>query len=104
MPTRSQAGPEEPTPEEAAGSATSAVEEATQRIRALNEMILSSAKQAGQGSLDAYERALESLVDFEQRAAGATQLEWVSAVANAHARFINDVSGAYVKAAREMLK
>jgi hypothetical protein len=104
VPTRSQAVPEEPTPKEAAGSATSAVEEATQRIRALNEMILSSAKQAGQGSLDAYERALESLVDFEQRAAGATQLEWVSAVANAHARFINDVSGAYVKAAREMLK
>ena len=84
--------------------ATSAAEAATDRIRGLNERILTSAKAAGQTSLDAYEKALESLVDFEQKAAGATQLEWVSAVANAHARFISEVSGAYVKASRELLK
>ncbi len=65
---------------------------------------LTSAKQAGTVSLDAYEKALQSLVDFEQKAAGATQLDWVSAVANAHARFISEVSGAYVNASRELLK
>lgn len=87
-----------------AADASAAVEAATHRIRELNERILTSAKQAGQVSLDAYEKALESLVDFEQKAAGATQLDWVSAVANAHARFISEVSGAYVKASRELLK
>ncbi len=84
--------------------AVSAVEDATERIRDLNERILTSAKLAGQTSLDAYEKALSSLVDFEQKAAGATQLDWVSAVADAHARFISEVSGAYVKASRELLK
>ena len=82
----------------AAGEAT------TERIRALNERIIESAKAAGQASLDAYEKALQSLVDFEQKAAKASQLEWVTAVASAHAKFVQDVSAAYVTAAREALK
>ena len=82
----------------AAGEAT------TERIRALNERIIESAKAAGQASLDAYEKALQSLVDFEQKAATASQLEWVTAVASAHAKFVQDVSAAYVTAAREALK
>ena len=82
----------------AAGEAT------TERIRALNERIIESAKAAGQASLDAYEKALQSLVDFEQKAATASQLEWVSAVASAHAKFVQDLSAAYVTAAREALK
>ena len=82
----------------AAGEAT------TERIRALNERIIESAKAAGQASLDAYEKALQSLVDFEQKAAKASQLEWVTAVASAHAKFVQDVSAAYVNAAREALK
>ena len=61
-------------------------------------------KAAGQASLDTYEKALQSLVDFEQKAATASQLEWVSAVASAHAKFVQDVSAAYVTAAREALK
>ena len=82
----------------AAGEATA------ERIRALNERIIESAKAAGQASLDAYEKALQSLVDFEQKAATASQLEWVTAVASAHAKFVQDVSAAYVTAAREALK
>jgi hypothetical protein len=41
---------------------------------------------------------------FEQKAATANQLEWVSAVASAHAKFVQDVSTAYVTAAREALR
>ena len=83
------------------GAATEATAE---RIRTLNEQIIASARAAGQASLDAYEKALESLVDFEQKAAKASQLEWVTAVASAHAKFVQDVSAAYVTAAREALK
>lgn len=101
MPTSRSAASDQPS---AGADAANAVEAAAERIRELNERILTSAKQAGHVSLDAYEKALESLVDFEQKAAGATQLDWVSAVANAHARFISEVSGAYVNASRELLK
>jgi predicted RNA-binding Zn ribbon-like protein len=84
--------------------ATAATEEAVQRIRDLTERFIESAKTAGQVSLDAYEKALENLVDFQERAADATQLDWVSSIATAHAKFVQDVSAAYVSAAREMLK
>jgi hypothetical protein len=47
---------------------------------------------------------LQTLVEFEERAAGASQLDWVASIASAHAKFVQDVSSAYVTAAREMLK
>ena len=80
-----------------------AYEEAAQRIRDLNERLIESSKQAGNTTLDAYEKALKSLVDFEEKVAGASQLEWVSALAQTHASFVRDVSAAYTKAARELL-
>jgi predicted RNA-binding Zn ribbon-like protein len=87
-----------------AADATAATEEAVQRIRELTERFLESAKAAGNASLDAYEKALQNLVEFQERAAGATQLDWVTSIATAHAKFLQDVSNAYVSAAREMLK
>jgi hypothetical protein len=47
---------------------------------------------------------LRTLVEFQERAAGASELDWVSSIAAAHAKFVQDVSAAYVSAAREMLK
>jgi len=91
-----------PTPDPAA--ATAAVEDAAQRIRDLTEQFIDAAKKAGNASLDTYEKSLQSLVDFEERAAGASQLDWVSSIAAAHAKFVQDVSAAYVSAARDMLK
>ncbi|MEP6817687.1 MAG: hypothetical protein ABI873_19285 [Marmoricola sp.] len=79
------------------------VEEATQRVRDLNERLIESSKSAGNVALDAYEKALQSLVDFETKAASASQLEWVSALATTHTKFISDVSAPYTKAARDLL-
>jgi predicted RNA-binding Zn ribbon-like protein len=87
-----------------ATDATAAADAVVQRIRELNERFIESAKAAGNVSLDAYEKALQNLVEFQERAAGATQLEWVSTIASAHAKFVQDISNAYVSAAREMLK
>lgn len=78
-------------------------EEASTRIRELNERLIASTKAAGSTTLDAYEKALTTLVEFEEKAAGATQLEWVSALAQTHASFVRDMTTAYTKAAREML-
>ena len=89
---------------DAAAAATAASDEAVQRIRDLTEQFIEAAKTAGNQSLDAYEESLRTLVEFEQRAAGASQLDWVSNIAQAHARFVQEVSAAYVNAARDMLK
>ncbi|NLG23368.1 MAG: hypothetical protein GX555_18290 [Actinomycetales bacterium] len=80
------------------------VEEAADRIRELNEKLITAAKQSGNVSLDAYEKTLQSLVDFQQKAAGATQLDWVQALAKTHADFVTEVSTAFTKAARDVLK
>jgi hypothetical protein len=83
---------------------TAATDEAVQRIRELTERFIESAKAAGNQTLDAYEQSLRNLVEFEEKAAGASQLDWVSNIAAAHAKFVQDVSAAYVSATREMLK
>ena len=94
-----------PTPEadNPVGSDLGRFEEAAARVRELNESLIERSKEAGTTTLDAYERALKSLVDFEEKVAGASQLEWVSALAQTHAAFVRDVSAAYTKAARELL-
>ena len=89
---------------DAAAGVTAATDEVVQRIRELTERFIESAKAAGNQSLDAYEQSLRNLVEFQERAAGASQLDWVSNIAEAHAKFVSDVSAAYVSAAREMLK
>ena len=89
---------------EAAANMTSASEEAVKRIRELTERFIEAAKAAGNQSLDAYEQSLRTLVEFEEKAAGASQLDWVSSIASAHAKFLQDVTDAYVSAARTMLK
>jgi hypothetical protein len=91
-------------PGDTAAQMSAATDEAVQRIRDLTERFIEAAKTAGNQSLDAYEQSLRTLVEFEERAAGASQLDWVSSIAAAHAKFVQDVSAAYVSAAREMLK
>jgi hypothetical protein len=91
-------------PNAAAADASAAVDQSVQHIRQLTEQFLEVAKKGGNASLDAYESALQNLVDFQKQVADASQLEWVSSIAQAHAKFLQDVSSAYVSAARDMLK
>jgi hypothetical protein len=93
-----------PTPMPDANAATAAYEQTAERVRALTEQFIEGAKRAGNYSLDIYVKSLENLVEFEQRAAGASQLDWVNSITQAHAKFMQDVSAAYVSAARDMLK
>ncbi|GAB3308905.1 hypothetical protein EK0264_08235 [Epidermidibacterium keratini] len=79
-------------------------EAAAGRIRDLNEQVIEQAKKSGNVSLDAYEKALTSVLDFEKKAAGASQLDFVKALTDAHVNFVSQTSEAYLKAAREVLK
>jgi hypothetical protein len=81
-----------------------AAEQSIQRIRELNEQLVASSKASGLATLDAYEKTLRSLATFEESVAEASQLDWISALATAHSKFVQDVSAVYTNAAREQLK
>jgi hypothetical protein len=85
-------------------SALDTFDDTVSRIRELNEKLVQLAKQQGKVSLDTYEKVLESLIDFEKAAASASQFDWVSALANTHAKFVKDITASYLKLAGEALK
>ncbi len=79
-------------------------EDTVERIRALNEQILSSSKEWGQGFLDAYEQSMRTFADFEERAAEGTDIASLSRIAKAQADFTREVTKISTDAARRMLK
>jgi len=87
----------------AAQQMSEGVEPTVARIRELNERAIEAARSAGLSSLDAYEKALQSFVAVEERLANATQLDWVKAIVGAQAEFVQNISGTYLNAARDML-
>ena len=81
-----------------------AVDQTTERIRDLNERILTASKNAGGAYLDAYERALQSIADYQEQVAKQTDVEWVSTIVDAQARFTRELTRLYVSTGRELLK
>jgi hypothetical protein len=79
-------------------------EETTERIRDLNERILDAGKKAGNAYLDAYEKTLQSIADYQETAAKQTDVEWISTVVDAQARFTRELTKLYVNTGRELLK
>jgi hypothetical protein len=79
------------------------VEEATERVRELNERIIDTSRKAGAAYLDSYEKVLKSIADFEERVGSSTQVEWVAAITQAHADFTRDLAKVYASSAREFL-
>lgn len=86
------------------GATEQNVEETIDRIRELNERIVVSGRKVGKVYLEAYEQALVSIAQFEERVAGTSQIEWVSAVANAQASFMREIAKSYSAAGRDLLK
>src|SRR5262245_60785916 len=80
---------------------TTAVEETVKRIEEMNKRMLASSKNAGRLALDAYEKSVARMLEFQEKVANASQLDWVSALAATQAQFVQDVSAAYIKATRE---
>jgi hypothetical protein len=75
-----------------------------QRLRKLNERIITAGKDAGETTLTNYEKALKAIASAVERGPGSSDVEWVSNLANAQAKFIRDVTKAWTSAAREVLK
>lgn len=83
---------------------TADFEAAAERVRSLNEQLIEASKESGSVTLDAYEKTLQAMLEFEKKAADASQLDWVSTFTNAHIKFVTEVSAAYTKTARDLLK
>jgi hypothetical protein len=83
-------------PENAPGEQIASCAESAARIRGPNEQLIESAIAGGSRRLDASERAHTTIVDLTKNA-GASQLEWLSALAQTHAESIRDVSTAMLE-------
>ncbi|MDI9949606.1 hypothetical protein [Rhodococcus sp. IEGM 1305] len=66
--------------------------------------VVDTTKKAGNRSLDAYEKALDSSLEYHTAIAAASNVEWVSTIADAQAKLAREISAATTAAARELLK
>ena len=87
-----------------ATSTKNQIDATTERIRDLNERIVDAGKQAGGAYLDAYEQTLASIADYQENVAKPNDVEWVSTVVDAQARFTRELTKLYVSTGRELLK
>jgi len=88
----------------ATGAADASFEAAAQRLRRLNERIIKAGREAGETTLSSYEKALRTMASAIERGPGSSDVEWVSNLATAQAKFIRDVTASWTSAARKMLK
>jgi len=88
----------------ATATSKNTTEATTERIRDLNERILEAGRKAGGAYLDAYEKALESIVDYQERVAKQSDVEWISTIVDSQARFTRELTKLYVSTGRDLLK
>jgi hypothetical protein len=85
-------------------SADARVEAVAKRLRTLNERIIEAGKEAGETTLSNYEKALKAIASTIERGPGSSDIEWVSHLATAQAKFLRDVTSSLTSAARDRLK
>lgn len=91
----------------APAGAAKALEETSERIRALNEQIIARSRETGIAYLDAYERALKTIASYQQQIASATEggrTDWLSNLLKAQADFTREVGETVASFWRESLK
>src|SRR3954465_4432044 len=94
----------EENPMATATDTKNAANETSDRIRDLNERIITASKEAGGAYLDAYEKALEAIADYQEQVAKQTDVEWVSTIVDAQARFTRELTKVYVSTGRELIR
>lgn len=78
--------------------------ERAERIRELNERALEASKKAGEAYMDAYEGALKSMVEQQEKMAEKSPVEWARSIVEAQADFSRQMARYYEWAAREAAK
>ena len=70
-------------------------DEAAKRVKELSDRMIELTKKNGLSWLEAYEKVLNGMLQLEERAAAATQIEWINALATTnadiHARDVSSI-------------
>lgn len=80
------------------------MEEAADRARDLNQDFIEVTKHLGNVTLDAGEKNLHTLLDFQRKAAEATQMDAVTAMTDAQIKVVSDMANVYTQTMRDFLK
>lgn len=80
------------------------VEENTERMKEFNSAVLDSSKAGSRMAIDNYERAAKSFFEMQRQLVSASRVEWVKQTSNTQIQFAEEVTNAWVKAARDLLK
>ena len=80
------------------------IDQATTRIRDLNEQVLDFGRKAGTGFLEAYEQNLQTFADYQDKVADQTKVDWVANIARAQANFTREITRVYTSTARDLIK
>jgi hypothetical protein len=80
------------------------IDEAVKRVKELSDRLIEQTKKNGASWLEAYEKSLTRMLELQQRAAAATQIEWINTLAATNADFMREMSAAYFQTVRDQLK
>jgi beta-galactosidase/beta-glucuronidase len=79
-------------------------DEAARRVKELSDRLIELTKKNGISWLEAYENILNRMIQLQERASAATQIEWINTLAATNADFMREMSAAYFQTARDQLK
>jgi hypothetical protein len=79
-------------------------DEAVKRVKELSDRLIELTKKNGIGWLEAYEKSLTRMLQLQERAAAATQIEWINTLAATNADFMREMSAVYFQTVRGQLK
>jgi hypothetical protein len=79
-------------------------DEAVKRVKELSDRLIELTKKNGIGWLEAYEKSLTRMLQLQERAAAATQIEWINTLAATNADFMREMSAVYFQTVREQSK
>jgi len=75
-----------------------------ERVKQLSEQVMAQAKENGLAWLEGYERMLKTYLEFEEKAASSTGVDWAKTLATTHADFVRQTSEVFLGAMRGQLK
>ncbi len=79
-------------------------DEAVERVRELSERMIEQTTKNGLAWLEAYERVLDRMLRLQERAAAATQIEWINDITAANSDFVREMSTVYFQTVRKQFK
>jgi hypothetical protein len=79
-------------------------DEAVKRVKELSDRMIELTRKNGLAWIEAYERVLKEMLQLQERAAAATQTEWINALSTTNADFMREMSTVYFQTVRDQIK